>query len=76
MSYTILRILIFFAAVLLLALFGVHGFTLLIVAAMISAIVSLPLLNRQRDSMSRWLTGRVDRFRSRIDEGTRVEDRD
>ena len=76
MSYTILRILIFFAAGLLLALFGLRGFTLLIVAALISAIVSLPLLNRQRDTMSRWLTGRVDRFKSRIDDGARVEDKD
>jgi Protein of unknown function (DUF4229) len=76
LAYSLLRLLIFFAAVLVLALFGVHGFTLLIVGAMISAIISLPLLSRQRDSMSRSLTGRVDRFKARLDAGTRAEDND
>jgi len=75
-SYSLLRLLIFLAAVLVLALVGVHGFTLLLVAALISAIVSLPLLSRQRDSMSRSLTGRADRFRARLDAGTKAEDND
>ena len=76
LSYTLLRILIFFAALLILALFGVHGITLLAVALVISSIVSLPLLSKLRDRMSVSLTGRMERFRSRLDEGTRAEDTD
>ena len=76
LSYTLLRILIFFAALLILALFGVHGITLLAVALVISSIVSLPLLSKLRDRMSVSLTGRMELFRSRLDEGTRAEDTD
>jgi Protein of unknown function (DUF4229) len=76
LSYTLLRILLFFAAALVLALFGVHGITLLVVALVISAIISLPLLSRLRDRMSASLTHRVDTFHAQLDEGTRAEDAD
>jgi Protein of unknown function (DUF4229) len=76
LSYTVLRILIFFAAVLVLALFGVHGITLLAVALIISSIVSLPLLSKVRDRMSMVLTRKVDRFNSKLDQGTSAEDID
>lgn len=76
LSYTLLRVLIFFAAALLLALFGVHGITLLAVALVISAIISVPLLSKLRDRMSVSLTGRVARFRAKLDEGTKGEDVD
>jgi hypothetical protein len=76
LSYTVLRLLIFFAAALVLALFGVHGITLLVVALVISALISLPLLSKLRDRMSTSLSGRVDRFQARLDEGTRAEDDD
>ena len=49
LAYTLLRLLIFLAAALVLALFGVHGITLIVIALLISAIVSLPLLSRYRD---------------------------
>lgn len=74
--YTLLRILLFFAAALVLALFGVHGITLLVVALVISSIISLPLLSKLRDRMSASLTRRVDSFQARLDEGTRAEDVD
>jgi hypothetical protein len=76
LSYTILRVLVFFAALLILALIGLHGFTLIIVALLISAIVSLPLLSKIRDRMSNSIVGRVDTFRSKLDAGTKAEDSD
>jgi hypothetical protein len=76
LSYTLLRLLIFFAAALVLALFGLHGLTLIVIALLISAVVSLPLLSRYRDAMSRSLTGRMDVFTTKLDQGTRAEDND
>jgi len=76
LSYTLLRVLIFFAVALLLALFGVHGLTLIAVALIISAIIRLPLLSRLRDRMSTSLTGRMGRFSASLNKGTRGEDVD
>ena len=74
--YTLLRLLIFFAAALVLALFGLHGLTLIVIALLISAVVSLPLLSRYRDAMSRSLSRRMDVFKTKLDQGTRAEDND
>jgi len=76
LSYTLLRLLIFLAAALVLALFGVHGITLLVVALVISAVISLPLLSKLRDRMSTSLSGRVDKFQTKLDQGTKAEDTD
>jgi hypothetical protein len=76
LAYTLLRLLLFFAAALILALFGVHGITLLVVALIISSIISVPVLSRLRDRMSTALSGRIDKFGSRLDEGTKAEDAD
>ena len=76
LTYTLLRLLLFFAAALILALFGVHGITLIVVALIISSILSLPLLSRLRDRMSTSLSGRITRFNSKLDAGTRAEDND
>jgi Protein of unknown function (DUF4229) len=76
LSYSFLRIAIFFAALLILALAGVHGFLLVLVAAAISALVSLVTLSRLRSSMSASLTRRLTNFRERLDEGTKAEDID
>jgi Protein of unknown function (DUF4229) len=76
MSYTILRLLLFFAALWLLDLAGARGFLLLILAAAVSALISLVVLSRLRDTMSAALSGRINRFRDRIDEGARSEDVD
>jgi hypothetical protein len=74
--YTLLRLLVFFAAALVLALFGMHGIGLLVAALVISAIVSLPLLSKLRDRMSRSLSGRIDGFHAKLDQGTKAEDVD
>lgn len=74
--YTLLRVLLFFAVAVVLALFGVHGIMLLVVALAISAMLSFVVLSRLRDRMSASLTRRVDRFHERLDEGTRAEDTD
>jgi hypothetical protein len=76
MAYTLLRLLLFFAVALVLALFGVHGITLLVVALVVSSIISLPLLSRLRDRMSTSLSGKIDGFGSRLDEATKAEDAD
>ena len=76
LTYTLLRLLIFLAAGLILALFGVRGFPLLIAALIISSIISLLLLFKLRDRMSTSLSGRMSRFKSNLDAGTKAEDRD
>jgi hypothetical protein len=76
LTYTLLRLLIFLAVAIILALFGVHGITLLAVALIISSIISLPVLSKLRDRMSGSLSGRADRFRSKLDAGTKAEDID
>lgn len=76
LSYTLLRVLLFFAAALVLALFGVHGITLLVVALVLSSILSIPLLSKLRDRMSASLTRRVDSFHTKLDAGTSSEDSD
>ncbi len=76
LSYTLLRLLLFFAAAIVLALFGVHGITLLVVALIISSIISLPVLSKLRDRMSTSLSGKIGGFRSRLDQGTKAEDID
>jgi hypothetical protein len=76
LSYSLLRVLIFFAAVLVLALCGMRGFWLLVVAAAASALISFPLLSRLRDRMSSSLTGRLDRVNAKLDAGASAEDSD
>ncbi len=74
--YTLLRLLLFFAVAIILALFGVHGITLLVVALIISSIIALPVLSKLRDRMSKSLTSRVDRFQADLAAGTNAEDED
>ncbi len=76
LSYTLLRLLMFFAAAIVLALFGVHGITLLVVALVVSSLVSLPLLSKLRDRMSTSLSGKVEGFHAKLDQGTKAEDSD
>jgi hypothetical protein len=75
-AYTLLRLLMFFAVALVLALFGVHGFTLIVVALVVSSIISLPVLSKVRDRMSTSITGKIDRFNAKLDGGTKAEDTD
>ena len=76
LTYSLLRLLIFVAVGLILALFGVHGITLLAVALVISSIISLLLLSKLRDRMSTSLSGRIARFGSKLEAGTKAEDGD
>jgi len=76
LTYTLIRLLLFAAVALALALFGVRGFTLLLIALVVSSIISLPLLSRLRDRMSTSLSGRVKQFNSGLDAGTKAEDVD
>ncbi len=76
MSYTILRLLLFFAVLIVLYFLGIGGIALVALAAVISALVSFVLLSRLRDKMSASLFTKVTRFRERLDEGTRSEDID
>ena len=76
MSYTILRLLLFFAVLLILYWFGIGGIMLVALAAVISALISYVVLSRLRDSMSISLTGRLGRVRQRLDDGASSEDTD
>jgi hypothetical protein len=76
MSYTILRLLLFFAVLMVLYFVGIGGIALVALAAVISALISFVVLSRLRDSMSTSLFTRMTRFRERLDEGTRSEDVD
>jgi hypothetical protein len=76
LSYTILRLLMFFAALIALYFAGARGFLLLILAALVSAVASFFALFKLRDRMSGSLSKRVTGFRERLDEGTKAEDID
>jgi hypothetical protein len=80
-AYTSARILLFVAATGLLYLVGARGILLLALALVVSGIASYVLLSNQRDRMSGALTnrlgnGRAREFKSRLDEGARIEDDD
>jgi small-conductance mechanosensitive channel len=76
LTYTLLRLLLFFAVAIILALCGVHGIMLIVVALIISSIISLLLLSKLRDRMSISLSGRITRFNRKLEAGTRAEDTD
>jgi hypothetical protein len=76
LTYSLLRLLLFLAAAIILALFGLRGIPLILLALIISAITSLLLLSRLRDRMSVSLSGRISRFGSKLDAGTKAEDTD
>ena len=81
--YTSARIVLFLAALVLLYFAGARGLLLAALALLVSGIASFVLLSRQRDVMSGALATRLHgvrqragEFRSRLNEGTRAEDRD
>ena len=83
LTYTLSRLLLFVAVLLLLDLAGARGLLLIALALLISGLLSYVLLSRQRDvmagSLGRRLGGRTRRagsFRARLDEGARAEDPD
>ena len=79
LAYTASRLLLFVVVLLLLDLAGARGLLLIVLALLISGLLSYVLLSRQRDSMAGSLSHRlrgVRDFRTRLDEGTRAEDTD
>ncbi|HEY2551806.1 MAG TPA: DUF4229 domain-containing protein [Streptosporangiaceae bacterium] len=62
-SYTLLRLLLFFAVVLLVYVAGARGLLLVAIALVISGVLSFLLLSRQRDAMSGALSARLQRRR-------------
>jgi hypothetical protein len=83
LTYTLSRLLLFVAVLLLLDLAGARGLLLIALALLISGLLSYVLLSRQRDAMAGSLFGRLSgrarragSFRSRLAEGARAEDTD
>jgi|GEM_PF-3918138 len=72
-TYTAMRLTLFLAAVVLLS-FVAHGAVLLVLAFLVSGLVSMAVLSRQRDQMSGWLFTRVRGFSSRLDVSASAED--
>lgn len=81
LTYTLSRLILFVAVLLLLDLAGARGILLIALALLISGLLSYVLLSRQRDAMAGSLgsrlsgrTRRASSFRARLDEGARAED--
>jgi Protein of unknown function (DUF4229) len=76
LSYTVLRLAIFAAALGILYLVGARGILLVGIAALVSAIISFTLLARQREAMAGSISDRITRVREGLDEGAKAEDVD
>ncbi|WP_433464848.1 DUF4229 domain-containing protein [Spirillospora sp. CA-142024] len=72
--YTAARLTIFAATAGVLALFGARGFLLLLLALLISGIVSYVLLSGQRDRMSAVVVRGVRAQRERFEKSVSKED--
>jgi TctA family transporter len=81
LAYTSARFVLLVVSAVLLYLAGARGLLLLLLAFVVSGIVSFVLLSRQRDRMSgslmtRLKSGRPRGFGARLEEGARAEDDD
>jgi hypothetical protein len=81
LAYTSARILLLAVALVLLDLAGARGIILIALAFVVSALASYVLLSKQRDAMSAALSRRLAKtsqraaeFKTRLQEGTAVED--
>jgi len=74
LAYTAVRFVLFAVAVGLIYLAGARGLLLIALAVLVSGAASYVLLSRMRDSMASSISRRIESVRSRIDEGSRVED--
>ena len=74
LAYTAVRFVLFAVAVGLIYLAGARGLLLIALALLVSGAASYVLLSRMRDSMASSINRRINSVRSRIDEGSRVED--
>ena len=76
LSYTVLRLGLFAVALVLLYIAGARSLLLLVLAALISMVISYFVLSPQRTAMANTISARMSEFRKRLDEGTRAEDED
>jgi len=83
LAYSLARLGLFLAALLLLYLVGARGLLLVALALLVSGIISFVVLSRHRDAMSsslsprlRGIWNRFGAFGSRLDEGAKAEDED
>ena len=74
--YTVARLALFAAVLAPLYLLGMRGFLLLVLAVVLSGVLSLVLLNRVRAGFSSVVSGYFSRVNQRIDAATRAEDVD
>jgi Protein of unknown function (DUF4229) len=72
--YTSARLALFVLVAAVLALLGMRGVLLLVVAVLVSGLASFVLLARQRDAMSAAVVERGGRLRQRMRERTEAED--
>ncbi|WP_067794490.1 DUF4229 domain-containing protein [Actinomadura formosensis] len=72
--YTIARLAIFAATAGVLALFGARGFLLVLMALLISGVVSYVLLSGQRDRMSAAVAGGLRAQRQKFEKSVTKED--
>ncbi len=72
--YTASRILLFVASAGVLYLIGARGLLLLLLALVVSGLLSFVLLSRQRDALSAVVVDRSRRVRDRMDARTTAED--
>jgi Mn2+/Fe2+ NRAMP family transporter len=83
LAYSLARLGLFLAVLLLLYLIGARGLLLFALALLVSGIISFVVLSRQRDAMSsslsarfRGIRARAGQFGDRLDEGAKAEDED
>jgi biopolymer transport protein ExbB/TolQ len=72
--YTASRLGVFVVVAAVLALLGMRGLLLLLVAVLVSGLLSFVLLSRQRDAMSQAVVQRGSSLRQRMREATESED--
>ncbi len=72
--YSSSRLLMLFTTALLLYVLGARGWLLLLLAFLVSGLLSFVLLSRQRDEVSKVVVNRTSRVKERLDERTRAED--
>ncbi|MHB0928190.1 MAG: DUF4229 domain-containing protein [Candidatus Nanopelagicales bacterium] len=74
--YSTLRLALLLAVGAVAYLFGLRSIALAVVAFLVSGLLSLVLLDRQRDQLGRSVGGLFARINARIDADTRKEDED
>jgi sensor domain CHASE-containing protein len=74
--YSLSRLALFAATAGVLFLVGFRGFLVLALAILISGVISLVLLSRQRDAVSSAVTERASRIQRGLAEGAAREDTD